>query len=503
MKNIVSFIIAALPGALATANAKCITTPSYSKTQCFKDGCVERFNDSRFLGGNGKIDKIEKIEVYAGKYFTKFVISQLKITYKMIDGSTETLTHGRGGKPIGTYELFEGQYLKTVQLRTGDHLDWIQFCRASDMCSPRFGGNTSSGPNGIISASDGVVHSFFGQDGAVIDRLGAYIEHNRLYKVVKEAPIFTESAPPHVIRDLPFSDPDATITVDALNLSSPVIATLFVAETLETTETTTVTAGQTFSVASSVATNVEIPLKVVDASVESTFSVGSSWTTEEVKGESYTFAKTIVKEFAFSVQPGTRVQATLFYKKVRYAYDFEGRVSCFYTFDKDRKFDGANEKGTTIGEQVFSEPYPVFSEERSSRSPAKSPTKAPTAAPTVANCRSATYRSWTKAPPGGVTKKATIRSGSTVCIKHPYNIQLQLACPAGTSPSLPVTFELLNGRRRVVRRQVEDGSAPPFLLWGGPGAAGGLYSPGRLPDGTYYLQSSAAAGPVRFTQKCS
>jgi hypothetical protein len=70
-----------------------------------------------------------------------------------------------------------------------------------------------------------------------------------------------------------------------------------------------------------------------------------------------------VNELTVTAQPGTRVQATLFYKKVNYEYDFEGPVSCYYTFDRNRKFEGTIEKGTTIGEQVFPESYVVFSEE--------------------------------------------------------------------------------------------------------------------------------------------
>jgi hypothetical protein len=134
------------------------------------------------------------------------------------------------------------------------------------------------------------------------------------------------------------------------------------------------------------------------------------------------------------------------------------------------------------------------------KAPTKVPTKAPTKAPVPATCSSVTYKAWTKAPGGG-RRQAVIRNGSTFCLKHPYNIQL--VCSTGASPpSLPVTIRLLNGKRRVVRRQVDP--AAPFALWGPPRASGAvsLSSPGRLPNGPYFLQSSAGAGETKFTQRC-
>jgi hypothetical protein len=87
-----------------------------------------------------------------------------------------------------------------------------------------------------------------------------------------------------------------------------------------------------------------------------------------------------------------------------------------------------------------------------------------------------------------------IENQKVTCIEPHYNIEVRPTCSQPAVPNPTVVIRLLDSDRRVVREQAD--SMPPFLLW--PGSTD---CPAQLPNGVYYLESSAGDGIV-FTQAC-
>lgn len=362
----------ALAGHLGVATAECIAEPTHFKTKCFgaSGNCQVNFDDTKLNGGdNAKIDKITQIKVFTGflNIAQRDLVKKLEITYRMKEGQDKKRTHGSGGDLRLTYTLGEGEFLKSVNMHQGKFVDWVQLCRVTDggndTCSDKIGQNTDRDRNAFLSGSRGVIHSFFGEKGNAIDALGATIERNRIFRVEKGEPTFSETKLP-TVEDFDFESPTAEVTADALDITSGTqTATATIKETITTTETTTITEGQTFEASVSISQSVGLDVEVFSAGVTNTFSVGGSYTTQQTDGTAKSFSEELDLELQVVAAPGFKVTGTLFYKEVFYELEFTGEVTCFYTFDPTKANQGELEKGTIIGSQPFNQVFTKFSEE--------------------------------------------------------------------------------------------------------------------------------------------
>jgi hypothetical protein len=119
------------------------------RVQAQDDPClVEKYevstNDgttTSMVGNYKSIDKILSIEVFAGTYFTNFVITKIKVTYrsKGSDRSEKTVEFGSGGSSQGKYEFPQGIYLTKMTTWSGKYMDAFQLCRSDGDCSKKFG----------------------------------------------------------------------------------------------------------------------------------------------------------------------------------------------------------------------------------------------------------------------------------------------------------------------------------------------------------------------------
>ena len=100
----------------------------------------------------------------------------METTYKLKDGTLKTLGNGNGGSLTGTFILDEGVYLKSIKVKLGVYMDWIQFCDTSGYCSGKLGGNIDKDASQTIYWEDAVIKSLRGHHGNVIDRIMAYGE---------------------------------------------------------------------------------------------------------------------------------------------------------------------------------------------------------------------------------------------------------------------------------------------------------------------------------------
>lgn len=372
-------------GITPSARAECSLKPSISLSG---DDGGNTFDDADLLGGNGAINKITRVEVYAGNYFFHKVVTKIKTTYKLQNDSTETIEHGRGGDLDGTVIFGEGVYLRSIKMYVGKYLDWIQFCDTNDVCSNLFGGSVDQEDNRHLYHDRSVIKSFLGKDGAVIDRLRVYFEKNRIHSAKMQDPEYSPIS--HQVIDEK-AIPDASQTLDNLNGRVTQSTTLTFEETVKTTESTTITKSHEFDTSLEVSASAGVNFQFASAEITSTFTVGSSWSESLLQYNEKTLTNTIKKEFPLVAPPRTLAKAAIHFSKVNYEFSWEAPTICFYTFSPKTEVRGGSFEGTMSGSQPFQEVTVVVSyvhatdapiSARPTTAPIKEPSTSPNGQPT-------------------------------------------------------------------------------------------------------------------------
>ena len=344
----------------AMAASDCRTEASI--VEATRDGDVS-FNDKDLLGGTANIDKITQVEVYAGNYWTNFVVTQICTTYLKVDGKSETLCNGRGGTLQGRVVIPEGAYLQRVETVVGSYVDWVSFRLTNGDTFGPWGGKTGTGANRSYSRGNGVIKSFLGRDGAVVDRLTVVYEVNRLYKARLQDVTHTAVIEP-IVTEPDFESPDVARRNDNREGSVEQTITLELTTTKTEEETTTVTQSQEFSVDLEVTANVGFDVGVASGGVETSFSVGASFSKSLEESNSKSEEVTVGDTIPVTAPAGVMVIAELFVRTVEYEYDWEGPTICSYTYapDSDIVDEAAKITGKMFGRRPFQEGTVVFTE---------------------------------------------------------------------------------------------------------------------------------------------
>jgi hypothetical protein len=107
--------------------------------------------------GLDRIDKIEKIQIYAGSYFFNTVVTKIVVTYRMKVGEPKTIERGNGGSLVGTVFIGEGVYLTRINMLVGKYVDYVELCLSDEECFGPWGGKTDLSFNQFLLEDRSVI----------------------------------------------------------------------------------------------------------------------------------------------------------------------------------------------------------------------------------------------------------------------------------------------------------------------------------------------------------
>eukprot|EP00546_Thalassionema_frauenfeldii_P005933 CAMPEP_0178915148 /NCGR_PEP_ID=MMETSP0786-20121207/11853_1 /TAXON_ID=186022 /ORGANISM="Thalassionema frauenfeldii, Strain CCMP 1798" /LENGTH=430 /DNA_ID=CAMNT_0020588201 /DNA_START=53 /DNA_END=1345 /DNA_ORIENTATION=- len=145
---------------------------------------TEDDGDDPLIGSLDKIDKIIRIEVFRAKYFwygMDYVVSKIRVAYRLKDGREVALTRGKHSDttPFKTLEIPDGVYLTSANVMTNHDInviDWVSFCLSDNSCYGPWGGPRRNDLE-ALGHDNGVIKCFFGDVGADwVTTLGCYYE---------------------------------------------------------------------------------------------------------------------------------------------------------------------------------------------------------------------------------------------------------------------------------------------------------------------------------------
>jgi len=362
------------------ANAQACSC-EYSTSLEMTDGSSITYRDYNLVGGISNVDKIIKVEVYAGNYFTNYVVTQLCTTYlRRTGGTMEPVCNGNGGSLVGTVDVPEGHYISKADLLTGKHIDYISFTLTNGETSEKFGGKTDISPNFVLQKSDSAILSFFGKSGAVMDRIYAVYETNRLLNVRQPELNYEQMSPPKYTDNLRFDDPNA-IEIVINDSSIAQSSEIEISSSATSSETFTLTKSQEFSVGIETSFAPGKIISAVSADVMTTVSIGSSFSTSYEASNTVEESTAVSRSATVVAPPSSTVTAELFYSTIEYEYNFTAPVLCSFSFDPDTEFDGEPFEGTVKGKSPLNIGYVRFTEDEQLPVTSAPVTSAPVDAP--------------------------------------------------------------------------------------------------------------------------
>ena len=375
LTTVVGLLIAATTYLPQRALAGCSHLPSVSVSP--PDGDVTSFDDADQVGGLHMIDKITQIEVYSVDALFRNVISKVVITYLRTDGEKVILSHGNGGDLAGQVTFDEGQYLSAIEMFVDQYVQHVNICRTDGICFGPFGFNEDTAPNRILFKQRSVIKALLGQSGNVVDKIRVYYETDKMYKAEIGEVIYQNITVPTIISDLSFQSPKAKVTVDNLGSSVEQSSTVVFEETVSTYETTIVTKTKQLFGAVSLATGPGFLVQLGVADLSATFTVGASFSTSLSESNTKEMKSTITREYTVVAPPFAVVTGQVYWRQIKYAYNWNAPVQCHFTFEPQTAFRGGMIEGNMFGTQAFPHSYVKFTQAFTTTPPMTAPTIAP------------------------------------------------------------------------------------------------------------------------------
>ena len=357
------------------ALAGCSHLPSVSVSP--EDGDVTSFDDADQVGGLHLIDKITQIDVYRIDALFRNVISKIGITYLRTDGEKVIISHGKGGDLAGQVTFDEGQYLSAIEMFVDQYVQHLKVCRTDGICFGPFGFNQDAAPNRILYKQRSVIKALLGQSGNVVDKIRVYYETDKMYKAEIGEVVYQNITIPTIISDLSFESPKAKVTVDNLGSSIEQSSTVAFEETVSTYETTIVTKTKQLFGAVSLTTEPGFLVQLGVADLSASFTVGASFSSTLSESNTMEMKTAITREYTVVAPPFSIVTGQVYWRQIKYAYDWNAPVQCRFTFEPQTAFRGGTIEGNMFGTQAFPHSYVKFTQAFTPTTPLSSPPTAP------------------------------------------------------------------------------------------------------------------------------
>lgn len=375
LTTVVCLLIATTTYLPQRASAGCSHLPSVSVSPI--DGDVTSFDDADQVGGLHLIDKITQIDVYSIDALFRNVISKVVITYLRTDGETVILSHGKGGNLAGQVTFDEGQYLSAIEMLVDQYVQHVNICRTDGICFGPFGYNLDTAPNRILYKQRSVIKALLGQSGNVVDKIRVYYETDKMYKAEIGEVVYQNITVPTIISDLSFESPKAKVTVDNLGSSVEQSSTVAFEETVSTYETTIVTKTKQLFGAVSLAAEPGFLVQLGVGDLSASFTVGASFSVTLAESNTKEMKTAITREYTVVAPPFSVVTGQVYWRQIKYAYDWNAPVQCHFTFEPQTAFRGGTIEGNMYGTQAFPHSYVKFTQAFTTTPPLTAPTTAP------------------------------------------------------------------------------------------------------------------------------
>jgi hypothetical protein len=324
----------------------------------------QNFDDADRIGGFDEIDKIVKIEVYVVDALFRNAISKIDTTYLRTDGQTTVQSHGNGGRIAGTVEFDNGQYLSKIELLVGVYVEHIRLCRTDGVCFGPYGFHENVTPNRILYKQRCVIKALLGKSGDVVDRIRVYYESDKIYNAELGEIVYETITPPTVISDVSFLSPEAVAVVD--NFGSSVerssLSVMF-AETVSTYETTVITKSKQLYSTISFTKRPDFLVQLEIDDVSTTFTMGTSFSPTLSEWNTKVLRTLFTRNYTVTAPPFSLVTGEVYYRQIKYAYDWTTTIQCYYTFDPDNIVSGGTLEGHMYGTQAFPNSYVKLTEQ--------------------------------------------------------------------------------------------------------------------------------------------
>ena len=380
---VVCLLVAAATHLPHRALAGCSHLPSVSVSP--PDGDVTSFDDADQVGGLHQIDKITQIDVYRVDALFRNVISKIVITYLRTDGELVILSHGKGGELAGQVTFEDGQYLSAIELFVEEFVQHIRLCRTDGICFGPFGYNQDAAPNRVLYKQRSVIKAILGQSGNVVDKIRAYYETDMMYKAEIGEIIYQNITVPTIISDLSFESPKAKVTVDNLGSSVDQSLTVSFEESVTTYETTIVTKTKQLFGSVSLTKDPGFLVQLGVADLAASFTVGTSFSLTLSEANTKEMKTAITREYTVVAPPFSVVTGQVYWRQIKYAYDWNAPVQCRFTFEPQTAFRGGTIEGNMYGTQAFPHSYVKFTQAfpATNTSPMMAPSTVPLLSPST------------------------------------------------------------------------------------------------------------------------
>ena len=361
-------------------HAGCSHLPSVSVSP--PDGDITSFDDADQVGGLHQIDKITQVDVYRVDALFRNVVSKIVITYLRTDGESVILSHGKGGNLAGQVTFDEGQYLSAIEMFVDQYVQHMRLCRTDGICFGPFGYNTDAAPNRILYKQRSVIKALLGRSGNVVDKVRVYYETDRMYKAEIGEVVYQNITIPTIISDLSFESPKAKVTVDNLGSSVDQSSTVSFEETVSTYETTIVTKTKQLFGTVSLTKEPGFLVQLGVADLSATFTVGASFSVTLSESNTKEINTAITREYTVVAPPFAVVTGQVYWRQIKYAYDWNAPVQCYFTFEPQTAFRGGTIEGNMYGTQAFPHSYVKFTQTFTTTPPLPVPMSSPMTPPT-------------------------------------------------------------------------------------------------------------------------